>query len=215
MIELAKNMVIMVLMISILTISTVNQRAYNELLETNEKLVETVETQRQSHADVVDEYDKAYRDLQQKYIELLEENSKLQEQMNEVEIPKYKFNKDEIYMLAQCVEAEAGHYTKHKSSQQYITQVILNRLESGKFPNTLEKVIYQKRGNIPQFSVAYNGMMDREVESETLANVYKVIVHGTNLPKNVLYFYSSSVTENWVNTLNTYDIVEGTVFAYE
>ena len=68
---------------------------------------------------------------------------------------------------------------------------------------------------VPQFSVAFNGMMDdREVTPETLANVYEVIVHGTDLPDYVLYFYSASVKENWVNNLNTYTTLEGTVFAY-
>ena len=210
-----KNILIVTLIISLLTFIIVDSRQISELMETNEGLVETLETQRQTYIDVVDHYDKAYRELQDKYIELMEENARLCEQLNEVEVQKYEFTPNEIYMLAQCVEAEAGHYAKHKNSQQYITQVILNRLQSGKFPNTLESVIYQKRGNIPQFSVAYNGMMNREVEPNTLANVYKVLVHGTDLPENVLYFYSASVTENWVNTLNTYKTVEGTVFAYE
>lgn len=190
-------------------------RQVKELIKTNEGLVETIETQRESHCAVVDQYDKAYRELQQKYVELLEVNAQLKEQMNEVETPTYRFTPEEIYTLAQCVEAEAGHYAKHKNSQKYITQVILNRLHSGKFPNTIEKVIYQKKGNIPQFSVAYNGMMNREVEPETLANVYSVLVHGTSLPENVLYFYADYVEDNWVNTLNVYDVVEGTVFAYK
>lgn len=45
--------------------------------------------------------------------------------------------------------------------------------------------------------------------------MYKVIVHGTDLPEYVCYFYSDSVTENWVNKLPVYDTVDGTVFAYE
>ena len=207
--------IVLLLLVTIFAVVKISDVNYSKLVEINKGLTDTIETQRQSHRDVVDQYDREYRKLQQCYVELMEENAQLKEQLNEVETPKYKFTTGEIYMLARCVEAEAGHYAKHKNSQQYIAQVILNRLNSGKFPNTLEKVIYQKRGNSPQFSVAYNGMMDREVSPETLANVYKVIVHGTDLPENVLYFYSASVTENWVNTLNTYKTVEGTVFAYE
>ena len=135
---------------------------------------------------------------------------------NEPEYVKEELLYDELEYLAACVEAEAGYYEGHELSQQYITQVILNRLHSGQFPNSVEEVIYQKTNGCPQFSVAYNGMMDdREVEPETLANVYSVLVHGTDLPEYVLYFYSASVTENWVNTLNTYTTESGTVFAYE
>ena len=110
--------------------------------------------------------------------------------------------------------ARAGE--NHFESQKYITQVILNRLHSDEFPNTIDGVIYQKTARgVPQFSVAYDGSMNREVRAETLANVYSVLLHGTNLPEYVLYFYSTEVKNNWVNTLPTYDTVEGTVFAYE
>ena len=93
--------------------------------------------------------------------------------------------------------------------------MVLNRLHSNEFPNTIEEVIYQKVNGVPQFSVAHNGMIDREVKAETLVNVYEVIVHGTDLPEYVRYFYADYVTDNWVNTLTTYDLVEGTVFAYD
>lgn len=94
--------------------------------------------------------------------------------------------------------------------------MILNRLKSDKFPNYVDEVIYQKVNNIPQFSVAYNGMMIKEeVQPETLANVYNVIVHGTDLPEYVYYFYSENVEENWVNNLSVYTKVDGTVFAYD
>lgn len=207
-------LIIYLLFISLLSVYLYD-RQVKELTEINEGLVDTIEMQRQSYDKVIKEYEDSYKKLEEKYSELLKENTQLKEQMNEVEIPTYEFTPEEIYTLAQCVEAEAGHYSKHKNSQKYITQVILNRLHSGKFPNTIEKVIYQKKGNIPQFSVAYNGMMNREVEPETLANVYSVLVHGTNLPENVLYFYADYVEGNWVNTLNIYDVVEGTVFAYK
>ena len=126
----------------------------------------------------------------------------------------YEYTEEEIYLLAQCVEAEAGYYQGHETSQQYITQVILNRVESSEFPNSIEEVIYQKVNDTPQFSVAYNGMIDREVQVETLAKVYYVLLHGTDLPDYVLYFYSDKVNNNWVNSLEVYAKLQGTVFAY-
>lgn len=148
--------------------------------------------------------------LQVAYDDLLEENSKLRG----VELPLYDYTEEEIYLLAQCVEAEAGYYRGHENSQQYITQVILNRVGSSEFPNSIEEVIYQKVNGTPQFSVAYNGMIDREVQVKTLANVYYVLLHGTDLPKYVLYFYSDKVSNNWVNSLSVYMKLQGTVFAY-
>lgn len=149
--------------------------------------------------------------LTDNYISLENENEKLKAKLLEVEIPTYEFTDAEIYLLAQCVEAEAGY---DDLSQKYVTQVILNRLHSGKFPNTIVDVIYQRVNEVPQFSVAWNGAIEREVKTETLLNVYSVLVHGTDLPQYVLYFYSDKVTGNWVNNLATYTTVSSTVFAY-
>lgn len=187
---------------------------YEELLDVVDSYKELVDKQRKDYEECNKNWSKSYDELQKKYGKSITENEKLKEKLNEVELKKYSFTKEEVHLLAKCVEAEAGNYKNHRMSQKYVCQVILNRLKSGKFPNTLKKVIYQKNGKIPQFSVAYNGAMNREVNLDTLANIYSVIVHGTDLPSYVLYFYSASVEENWVNTLNTYDTVEGTVFAY-
>lgn len=149
--------------------------------------------------------------LTDNYISLENENEELKAKLLEVEIPTYEFTDAEIYLLAQCVEAEAGY---DDLSQKYVTQVILNRLHSGKFPNTIVDVIYQRVNGVPQFSVAWNGAMEREVQPQTLANVYSVLVHGTDLPEYVCYFYSTSVTQNWVNSLNIHTTVSNTVFAY-
>lgn len=197
--------VIVVMFICCLSLLVVGSKKYKDLQRVNENTSKLLEKQRKSNAKVVKEWEQGYYELEDKYIKLLNRKNKASKK-------SVKYSKEEVYMLAKCVEAEAG---SHDKSQKYVTQVILNRVNSDKFPNSLKEVIYQKNGNIPQFSVAYNGMMNRKVRKETLANVYSVLMHGTNLPKYVHYFYDESVTGNWVNTLNIYDTVGGTVFAYE
>lgn len=184
----------------------------------NTKLIEANVVISEDYLKVLEEntaLKKKIKSLNGKVTNLEKEVKKLEKEVKKVDLPVYNYTEEEIYLLAQCVEAEAGYYDNHDVSQRYITQVILNRVRSGQFPNNIKDVIYQKSGDTPQFSVAYNGMIDREVELETLANVYSVLIYGTDLPEYVLYFYGSSLTENWVNTLNTYDTIQGTVFAYE
>ena len=188
--------IIFVFMIVVLSNSYFEiKTAYDEVVITNNQLYEQLQQ------------------LEEEKASLQKELAKQIEELNKVDLPVYGYTKEEIDLLARCVEAEAG--CSNYKSQKYITQVILNRVHSGKFPNSIEKVIYQKRYGIAQFSVAYNGMMNREVQPDTLANVYSVIVHGTDLPDYVYYFYSEKVTNNWINTLPIYDTVQGTVFAYE
>ena len=207
--------VIVFLLFTLLVSVIKSHENYMDLLEVNEQTNDLLDEQRDSHEEIVRQWKNSYEELQEDYSDLLEERNKLKKKR--VRLPVYDFTESEVYLIAQCVEAEAGYYEGHENSQKYITQVILNRLNSGQFPNSVKDVIYQNNNGIPQFSVAYNGMIEKhsKVQTKTLENVYEVIVHGTNLPKYVLYFYDASVEENWVNTLNTYSTVEGTVFAYE
>ena len=203
--------VIIVMLILFTIFFMVSHHNYMGVLESTEDLLKLIDDKDTQRETIINMWEENYSNLEESYCRLAIENSRLKESP----IPKYEYTEEDLYMLAKCVEAEAGDFSNHELSQQYITQVILNRVHSSEFPNTLEEVIYQKVKNVPQFSVAYNGMMDRKVEPETLANVYKVIILGTDLPSYVLYFYDEGVTNNWVNTLPIYDIVEGTVFAYE
>ena len=208
--------VIFFMIVGFILFFTKSHNNFMDLLEVNEELTNLVDEQRTNNEAIIEQWEQSFSNLQVEYGELLRENYVLEARLEETDIPVYDFTEAEVYLIAQCVEAEAGNYENHAQSQRYVTQVILNRLHSSRFPDRVEEVIYQKTNNgTPQFSVAYNGMMDdREVQPETLANVYSVIVHGTDLPEYVLYFYSARVEENWVCTLNTYTECEGTVFAY-
>ena len=171
---------------------------------------ELLDRQRNEQDALITTLEESYGELQNSYIELVDKNERLEIGLQE---KRCKYTEDEVYLLAQCVEAEAGY---NAESQKYVTQVILNRVNSARYPDTIREVIYQKTGRgVAQFSVAYNGSMEgREVKSKTLANVYNVLLFGTDLPEYVQYFYSVKVTNNWVNTLNTHTTVGGTVFAY-
>lgn len=166
-----------------------------------------------------------YEQMEENYLrvsddfkEASEQVEQLTEQVKElqgVELPTYTYTKEDIELLAKCVQAEAG--VKNYTSQKMVTQVILNRVKSGGFPNTIKDVIYQKTaGNVPQFSVAYNGALDKQVVTpETYKNIYEVLMFGYEMPETVQFFYSSNLKKNnWVKTLEKYREVEGTVFCF-
>ena len=214
---------IMISVIMVITViySVVLYRQYTEVVRVNEELKATIKEEREVHFEVqimaenkFTVLGKQYDKVQSENKELENENKDLKLELKRVEIPKYKYSEKEVMLLAKCVQAEAG-VTNYKS-QKLVTKVILNRVESTKFPNSITKVIYQKNGKIPQFSVAYNGALDKQkVTSKTLANVQSVLLYGCDMPKNVLFFYASSLRENnWVKSLRIYKEVEGTIFSY-
>lgn len=89
----------------------------------------------------------------------------------------------EMELLAQLVEAEAGN--QDFEGKCLVVDVVLNRVESDDFPNTIEEVIFDPG----QFSVITNGAFDKAAwnmkESDYAAVSVEMALHQN---KNVLYF---------------------------
>ena len=206
------QIILLGVLIVLLIVVVVTDKNYNNLLDTNDSLLNTLEESRVKNEEIINNWQLSYEQLQYDYGQKIVECEQLKS--TGVEVPTFDWTPAEIQMLAECVQCEAG--VGNTTAQKYVCSVILNRLASPDFPNTLEEVIYQNIGGIPQFSVAYDGSMEScELSDEVLLNTYRTLVYGSYLPDYVLYFYSEEVNVNWVKQLNVYDIVEGTVFAYE
>ena len=61
---------------------------------------------------------------------------------------------DEMGLIAQLVMAEAGN--QNLTGKRYVVDVVLNRVDSDEFPDSVEEVIFQEN----QFSVIKNGAFD-------------------------------------------------------
>ena len=196
-----------ILTVLLVVVMIVNSKQYDDLMEVCQEYQDDWQKSSEKYQSVIDSWEKSYDELQTEYGKALAENDKLKSE-------KSSYSLEEVMLLAKTVRAEAGDSSNHSDSQIGVASVIMNRVADSRFPNSIKEVVYQKVGNIPQFSVAYNGALDSaEVDSGTLSNVYLVLSEGSQLPSDVLYFYSSSVKENWVNTLETYSVCQGTVFA--
>lgn len=66
---------------------------------------------------------------------------------------------DELELMARCIEAEAG--TQSLLGKRLVADVILNRVASPAFPNTISEVIYQEG----QFAVVANGNINNVTPS--------------------------------------------------
>lgn len=96
----------------------------------------------------------------------------------------------DMELIAQLVEAEAGN--QDFEGKCLVVDVILNRVESPDFPNTVEEVIYQD----DQFSVIKNGAFDKAAwhmqESDYAAVAVEYELHSN---KDVLYFNNCKYVE--------------------
>lgn len=103
---------------------------------------------------------------------------------------------EEMAMVAQLVQAEVGN--QDLTGKRIVADVVLNRVDSEKFPNTIEEVIFQK--NPVQFGVTVDEAFEKaksEVSEECFEAVRMEWERETRLDKEVLYF--NTVHENGKN----------------
>lgn len=97
------------------------------------------------------------------------------------------YEKDLMYRI---VYAEAGICSD--LTQQIVAQVILNRVDSPEFPDSIEGVIFQPG----QFSPAPD-LWRYPIDERVVANVDLVLESLTPCPRNILFFKSSWCTVWW------------------
>lgn len=103
---------------------------------------------------------------------------------------RLKISLDEFKLLCQTVQCEAG--TQNLDCKTHVAKVIVNRLYSEKFPDTMHDVIYQRDADgDPQFSVIdWKGFPNcYEIDDETEIACFTAITEG-DIPEDVLYFNS-------------------------
>lgn len=97
-----------------------------------------------------------------------------------------KLEEEEYQVLLKIVEAEAGG--EDITGRILVANVVLNRVASDKFPNTVKGVVYQKENNMYQFSPMHDGRFQRvKVSEETIEAVDRAI-NGGDLSQGALFF---------------------------
>lgn len=108
---------------------------------------------------------------------------------------KIHLKPEELKILHKIVEAEAGN--EDMTGKMLIANVILNRVNSDRFPDTIKEVVYQRQHGKVQFSPTIDGRLDSvKVTQETVDAVDRVL-HGEDNSNGALYFRSVKSTGTW------------------
>ena len=93
-------------------------------------------------------------------------------------------DESKVYMLARLIHGESGSNWCSDTMQLGVGSVVLNRMNSDKFPNTMEEVIFQPG----QYSCTRKGSGYWQEPSErAIANARKLLTEGSIFPDNVLF----------------------------
>lgn len=103
-----------------------------------------------------------------------------------------KYSSSDLYLLAKCVYAEARG--ESYTGQVAVAAVILNRVKSPSFPNTISGVIYQPWA----FTAVQDGQIKLE-PNQTAYNAAKDALNGWDPTYGCLYYYNpATATSKWI-----------------
>ena len=107
---------------------------------------------------------------------------------------RYHLDMEELEVLLKIVEAEAG--CEAEEGKLLVANVILNRLNSPKFPDSITEVVFQRENGVAQFSPAYDGSYAcAEVSEETVKAVGRAL-KGEDISDGALYFAARKYAED-------------------
>ena len=117
------------------------------------------------------------------------------------------YTSSDLYVLAKCIYAEARG--ESYTGQVAVGAVILNRVASSSFPNTISGVVYQKGA----FTAVSDGQINLEPD-KTAMNAAADAMNGWDPTYGCLYYYNPAVaTSSWIFGRQTVTTIGKHIFA--
>ena len=104
--------------------------------------------------------------------------------------PVRELSETDYDTLLRIVEAEAGG--EDENVKLLVANVVLNRVDSPLFPDTVREVVYQQDYGVYQFSPVKDGRIDRVTVSDETRRAVERAVYGEDLSRGALYFAARS-----------------------
>ncbi len=119
----------------------------------------------------------------------------------------YPFTYDDIVLTARLIYAEGK--VQSDESFRAMASVVYNRYRSKRYPNTIEKIVFQRN----QFTVVDDEDFLTDVPTASaFSAVIDVFINGNaTLPENVLYFRSERDNKKW-GSREYYDTIGGNMY---
>lgn len=117
------------------------------------------------------------------------------------------YTSSDLYLLARCIYGEARG--ESYLGQVAVGAVVLNRVKSSEFPNTISGVIYQKNA----FTAVNDGQINL-TPNQTAINAAQDAMNGWDPTYGCLYYYNpATATSSWIFSRETVMTIGRHVFA--
>ncbi|MCR1933318.1 cell wall hydrolase [Clostridium tepidum] len=109
--------------------------------------------------------------------------------------PVINYTESDLDLLSRLITAEAQN--QPYNAQVAVASVVINRIKSSEFPNSILTVIYQKSDGYYQFTPVENGWINKPA-TETSKKAAKEALYGSDPSKGALYYFDDSATNKWL-----------------
>jgi spore germination cell wall hydrolase CwlJ-like protein len=121
------------------------------------------------------------------------------------------YTESDVDLLARLITAEAEG--EPYNGKLAVGAVVLNRVESDLFPNSISSVIYQTVDGYYQFTPVLNGYINKTATADSVKAAYEVL-NGTDPTNGALFFYDYTVTNQWLLSKQVATTIANLTFAY-
>lgn len=124
-----------------------------------------------------------------------------------------KISNEEYESLQRIVEAEAGN--QDDIGRILVANVVLNRVKSEVYPDTILENIFRHSGDVYQFQPVKNGTYYSVTVSEKTKECVDRALAGEDYSQGALYFTRKTAESSWFNTSLTLLFVHGAHYFYK
>lgn len=117
------------------------------------------------------------------------------------ERPEADYQKEDLYWLSRIISAESrGEPLEGKLA---VGTVVLNRVASSQFPDSIREVVFDTKWGVQFTPVANGTVYDEPTEESVLAA--KMVLDGVRVAGDSLYFFAPELTDDrWISDNRTY-----------
>lgn len=105
------------------------------------------------------------------------------------------YTKSEVDLLARLINAEAA--TQSYTAKVAVGAVVVNRVQSSEWPNTITSVINQKIGGYYQFTPVKNGYIKTPATAESISAAWAAL-NGNDPSHDAMFYFDDSSTNQWL-----------------
>lgn len=159
------------------------------------------EEQQKTVSDIENEVEEMEEEIDQTVVseeetaetEPVTEAAAVQPELTVPENSIYVITAEDYDALLRIVEAEASG--EDETGRLLVANVVLNRVRSAAFPNTVSEVVYQRKNGKAQFSPVHTGKIARVTVSDATRAAVARALTGEDVSEGALYFVNPTLAD--------------------